>query len=458
MASQQVATLRAEVDVRNAIASVALVLFAWSCGGEGESTPTPVATTLAFTTQPTPTTAGQVVSPAVRVAVQDASGNTVPTSDPVTLTLNSSDTSAKLSGTATANASGGVATFTDLAINRPGTFTLKATAPNLTTVVSTPFDIAPRPEVAAVIAPVSGDGQTAGVGEVVPTSPSVQVTDGLGTPVAGVPITFVIGSGAGTVSGESQQTGADGIATVGQWTLGTTAGTQNLVATSGDLQPLTFTATAVAGPPVAIASFSAEKQLVSVGGAVAELPAVIVTDEFNNGVAGVSVTFEVTNGGGSATGMSQVTTPDGIAVVGSWTAGNAQGENIMTATVTGLSGSPLVFRATGRTLPSTVIVEVHSDYFLSLRNGSGGNPSPLGSIATDTIAVGGTVTWHWVSSGHNVTPINTIFAASPTQNAGSTYGPITFTTPGTYRYRCTNHSSVVAYLGLIGMRGLIVVR
>jgi adhesin/invasin len=446
--------------VRNAVALLALVLPTVSCGGGGDNTPTPVPTQLGFTVQPAATTAGQPVTPAVRVAVQDAAGNTVTAaSNAVTLALNGSDTSVKLTGTTTANASGGVATFNDLAVSKPGTFTLEATAPNLSGTTSAPFDVAPIPGVAAGIQVVGGDGQVARVGEALPTSPSVKVADGFGAPVANAPVTFVIESGDGTVSGDSQTTDAGGIATVGQWTLGTTAGVQTLVATSGDLQPVAITATALAGPPEVIVSVSAVEQVVSVGGAVAELPMVIVTDAFNNGVGGVAVTFEVTQGGGSATGTAQVTTADGIAAVGSWTAGGATGRNTMTATATGLTGSPVIFHATGVNLPSSVTVEVHSDFFESARNGSGANPGPLGSVAVDTVAVGGTVTWQWVGSGHNVTPYqNSAFVASPTQNAGSIFGPITFTTPGTYRYRCTIHSAVVDILGLLGMQGRIVVR
>ena len=39
-----------------------------------------------------------------------------------------------------------------------------------------------------------------------------------------------------------------------------------------------------------------------------------------------------------------------------------------------------------------------------------------------------------------------------------TFGPITFASPGTYLYRCTVHSQVVQFFGLVGMRGEIVVR
>ena len=148
---------RPEVVVQDAMALVPLVLLVWSCGGEGDSAPTPVATQLAFATQPTVTTAGRRITPAVRVTVQDAGGSTVSTaSDPVTLTLNSIDTSAKVSGTTTATASGGVAAFTDLAVNKPGTFTFAATSPNLTTATSVVFDIVPT-----TVPPAAPDGLSA---------------------------------------------------------------------------------------------------------------------------------------------------------------------------------------------------------------------------------------------------------------------------------------------------------
>ena len=74
------------------------------------------------------------------------------------------------------------------------------------------------------------------------------------------------------------------------------------------------------------------------------------------------------------------------------------------------------------------------------------------------IGVGGTVTWKWVTADHNVTPHqNSAFTASPTQGPPATLGPVTFTSPGHYRYRCTVHSGFVADL-LFGMQGHIVVR
>jgi len=54
-------------------------------------------------------------------------------------------------------------------------------------------------------------------------------------------------------------TDASGIATVGSWTLGTTAGTNTLAATAGGLtgSPLTFTATGMQmAPPIAVPTLS----------------------------------------------------------------------------------------------------------------------------------------------------------------------------------------------------------
>ncbi len=65
-------------------------------------------------------------------------------------------------------------------------------------------------------------------------------------------------------------------------------------------------------------------------------------------VAGISVTFSVTSGGGTITGPTVVTGADGVAAVGSWTLGTA-GPNTVKATVNagGYLGNPVEFRAYG---------------------------------------------------------------------------------------------------------------
>src|SRR5437867_8707349 len=84
-----------------------------------ESTgPGAAAVKLAFTVQPGHTTAGAVISPAVAVAIQDASGTTVTSAaGAVTVALGANPGGATLSGATTVNAVSGVATFSNLSIN-----------------------------------------------------------------------------------------------------------------------------------------------------------------------------------------------------------------------------------------------------------------------------------------------------------------------------------------------------
>src|SRR5439155_23326850 len=96
---------------------------------------------------------------------------------------------------------------------------------------------------ATQIAINAGDGQSARVGTAVAVPPSVIVRDQFGNPVAGVAVTFAPGTGGGSVSPTSPvTTGADGVAAVTSWTLGTVAGPNTLTAASGTLagSPITF--------------------------------------------------------------------------------------------------------------------------------------------------------------------------------------------------------------------------
>lgn len=74
--------------------------------------------------------------------------------------------------------------------------------------------------------------------------PSVIVRDENGAPMAGAAVEFKVTSGDGAISGNSVQTGADGVATVGTWTLGQTASINTLDATVAGLPAITFTANA----------------------------------------------------------------------------------------------------------------------------------------------------------------------------------------------------------------------
>jgi hypothetical protein len=108
------------------------------------------------------------------------------------------------------------------------------------------------------------------------------------------------------------------------------------------------TLTVTPAPATQLQIVAGNSQTATVGTPVSTAPTVIARDAFNNPVAGVAVTFAAATGGGSVTGSAQLTNSSGTASVGSWTMGSVAGVNTLTATSTGLAGSPLVFSATAQ--------------------------------------------------------------------------------------------------------------
>lgn len=107
------------------------------------------------------------------------------------------------------------------------------------------FTASALPGLAAQIAILAGNQQTAHPASTVPIAPAVRVTDQYGNPVPNVAVTFTPAAGSGTVPSGTPMTDANGTATVGSWTLGSTCGSSNtLGATATGLagNPVTFTA------------------------------------------------------------------------------------------------------------------------------------------------------------------------------------------------------------------------
>lgn len=100
------------------------------------------ATHLVFQVQPSNGTAGQSFS--VTVAVEDSSGDVVTTDDStITLRVHGPGRFSGDGRSMTATASGGVATFNDLVLDRAGTYTLRAWDSSSGGVTSDSFDISP---------------------------------------------------------------------------------------------------------------------------------------------------------------------------------------------------------------------------------------------------------------------------------------------------------------------------
>jgi hypothetical protein len=135
----------------------------------------PCAVGLGFDTQPHNAYVGDPITgadldpsgPPVTVDVLDENGNLLASSKaPISVALGHNPTGGTLAGTKTVNASGGVATFSDLSVDTPGHgYTLAASSPDLTGATSSPFNIValPTPPQEPVyghtveVAPVSGD-------------------------------------------------------------------------------------------------------------------------------------------------------------------------------------------------------------------------------------------------------------------------------------------------------------
>ena len=182
----------------------------------------------------------------------------------------------------------------------------------------------------------------------------VKLGDANGNGVPGLTVTWVIATGGGSVAPPTSTTDQNGLATT-NWTLGPVAGSNTLSAVSAGFN-VGFAATATAAAPTQIAANSATSQTGTAGLSVSTSPSVRVRDANGNGVQGVGVTFAVVSGGGTVSDTTVGTNATGIATLPTWTLGQVAGANQLTASVSGLTGSPVTFSATGNPGPAAQMV------------------------------------------------------------------------------------------------------
>src|SRR5204862_514091 len=202
------------------------------------------ASQLVFSVQPTSTTAGVTIAPAVQVTALDAEGNTATGfSGNVTAALGTNPGEGTLSGTATVAAVAGVATFSTLSIEKIGTgYTLTAAAGGLATVSSAPFNIAAGAATHLVVS-VQPSNATAGA----PITPAVQVTalDAQGNTATAFTgnVTMALGAnpGSGTLSGTTTVAAVAGVATFPGLSINKVGTGYTLTANSGSLSGTTST-------------------------------------------------------------------------------------------------------------------------------------------------------------------------------------------------------------------------
>ena len=202
-----------------------------------------------------------------------------------------------------------------------------------------------------------------------------------------------------------------------------------------------------------ISKLAGDNQNATVGTAVAIKPSVKIVDQNNAAVSGVSVTFAVASGGGSITGGSATTGSDGVATVGSWTLGPAAGANTLTASASGVTGSPVTFTATGTapvatamtkqggdaqsaavstavtTAPSVKLVDISgnpvSGVAVTFAVASGGGSITGGGATTNSLGIAAVGSWTLGATAG----ANTLTATAT--GSGITGNPATFTATGT---------------------------
>ena len=371
---------------------------------------------LAFIQQPATTTAGTVISPGVQVAIEDASGNVLTgDSSNVTIALTNAN-GATLGGTLTVQAHSGVATFSDLSIQKAGGYTLTASDPtDGLTAPSGTFTIAPAAasKLVYITQPASA-AAGASLGSV-----AVAIEDQFGNIETGdnSSVTIAVNSGPGALSGTTMVAASSGVATFSNLSL-TTAGSYTLAAAdatdalSGVISSSITISAATASKLVYIsqpASAIAGTNLGSVTIAVEDQYGNIETSDNSN------VTLAVNSGPGSLAGTTTVAASSGVATFTSLslatagtyvlkasdTADALSGFNSNSFTISPAAASKLVFvqqptnTTIGVAIHPAVTVDVVDQFGNLIANdnssvtiGVASGPGTLGGTTTVTASAG----------------------------------------------------------------------
>jgi hypothetical protein len=168
---------------------------------------------LAFDAQPPAATAGVVLAPAVRVRVVDAYGNPTAATDAVTVALGANPGGATLLGTLTVPASRGLATFSDLVLQRAAAgYTLTASAASRTGATSASFTVSPA---AAASLDFVQQASTVAAGDPIGPAPAVALRDAYGNvthSTAVVSLALSGGPSGAALSGTATASAVDGVA------------------------------------------------------------------------------------------------------------------------------------------------------------------------------------------------------------------------------------------------------
>jgi hypothetical protein len=209
-------------------------------------------------------------------------------------------------GTPTAvTGSNGVATTTYTLPTIPQTVTITATGTGATPATFTET----ATSTVTMLGVVSGGKQKGTVGTTLPLPIVVKAKNGSGAVVVGAPITFTDGGLGGTFSPNPAITASSGNAST-TYTLPKVPKSITVTATNGSVTT-TVGEQSVAGAPTALNIVSGNNQSGNPNTLLPSKLIVSVTDQFGNGVSGVTVTYNDNGAGGKFSSTTNVTVASG---------------------------------------------------------------------------------------------------------------------------------------------------
>ncbi len=158
------------------------------------------------------------------------------------------------------------------------------------------------------------------VGAALAVAPAFSVRDADDVVISGFPVEIAVSAGGGAIA-NAPTTTASGATPIGEWTLGTTLVEQRVTITVSGLAPTEIVVEAVAGPVDTIAIVSGDDQSAVAGDLLDTPPRVRVADRFGNPVRGATISWSVTQGGGSINTATTFSGADGQASAPLWRLG-----------------------------------------------------------------------------------------------------------------------------------------
>jgi MYXO-CTERM domain-containing protein len=378
------------------------------------------ATALVFSVQPADAAAGASISPAVKVGLVDRFGNTVTTgSNSVTLALGSNPSGGTLSGTTTATMTGGVATFSNLSLNKVGVgYTLTATSTGLTDATSSAFKIVAGPPAKLAILTQPGNSSAGAA-----ISPAVRVAllDGQDNPTTStgaVSIALAANTAGGTLSGTTTVAAVNGVATFSTLAITKVGTGYTLSASAPSLTAVTTDAFNITPAAPYRVTITQQPSDAVAGAAITPAVQATVYDRYANvatqATTAVSLSIGNNPSGGALSGNTTVTVVDGVATfnnvsvdrtgssytlvagasglytdtsVGFNVLAGAASQLAFTASPSGFvgSGSPFTVRVAVRDAAGNLLTNASTQVTLSLTNAPG---ATLSGTTTATTANG----------------------------------------------------------------------